>query len=105
MKPHELRKAIEDLLRQHSDGLTTLEMSKRLGLGKRQVAYRLTVMNTVYIDRWARLGNVGGAVAIWCLGSEKHTPRIAPQTPEERRAAKAEWCRKSRRSKRNETQV
>lgn len=105
MKPPELRKAIEDLLRQHRDGLTAKQIADNLGLGKRQVAYRLTVMKTVYVDRWARLGTVGGAVAIWCLGREQHAPRIAPQTAEERLAAKAEWNRQYREKKRNETQT
>ncbi len=59
--------AIRELLKQHPDGLTAIQITEALGIGKQATTRKcLEAMPDVYVDRWTKQRNSRGQyLAIW----------------------------------------
>lgn len=64
-QPH--HPAIRELLTQHPDGLTSIQITRALGISKDATTRRcLQAMPDVYVDRWTKERNSRGQfLAIW----------------------------------------
>jgi len=59
--------AIREILRQHPDGLSVLELSGRVALPTNSVLAALKCMPDAYIDRWFTTGRKKYYSAVWCV--------------------------------------
>lgn len=73
--------AIQDLLKEHPDGLTIIEMSEMTGINVNSLHNATKWMDDVYVDRWAP--NKGGThwVMVFCRLKKPPIPPRPLVTP------------------------